>query len=274
MIPISQEECRDLQISMLKEIDSFCKTHNLTYFMAFGTLIGAVRHKGFIPWDDDIDIMMPRKDYESFERLFPSGEKYRFLTMNNTHNYPYAFGKVIDARTIKKEPLRARYQVIGLDIDVFPIDNYPEDLEEAKEWCRLISSRQVALNKTFLPFSKSKKLLYSLTKNAKIATRHLLDDLGICSVKQLVSQIDTLSQKYNRKDSKYCGIAAISTYGVRKRNRKEIYSSSVDLSFEGFLFSAPIGYHEYLTDVYGDYMQLPPVDKRITHHVNQIFWKR
>ena len=114
-------------MSMLKEIDSFCRTNGITYYLAFGTLLGAVRHQGFIPWDDDIDIMMPRKDYERFEQAFSSVKNYRFLTKNNTENFPYPYGKVIDTRTVKKEPLRTRYQVIGLDIDVFPIDNYPNE---------------------------------------------------------------------------------------------------------------------------------------------------
>ena len=273
MIPISQAECREIQISMLKEIDSVCRTNGITYYLAFGTLLGAIRHKGFIPWDDDVDIMMPRKDYEMFERLFPSDNVFRFLTKNNTNNFPYAFGKVIDTRTVKEEPLRVKYQVIGMDIDVFPIDNYPSNLEEAKHWCRNITDTQRKLNKTFSKYSKGRTFIRTLAKNSILAIHHLCDDLGICTVKDLVSQIDSLSQKYNSIDTGYCGIASISTYGERKRNRKEIYASSIDVSFEGSLFSAPIGYDEYLTDTYGDYMQLPPIDKRKTHHLNTVYWK-
>ena len=152
MIPITQEECRRLQVSMLKEIDSFCRTNAISYFLAFGTLLGAIRHRGFIPWDDDVDIMMPRKDYEKFMILFPSKGRIRFLTAQNTENYPYAFGKVIDTHTIKIEPLRSKYQVIGLDVDVFPIDNYPEDFEETKRWCHSISVTQKKMNGIFGPF--------------------------------------------------------------------------------------------------------------------------
>lgn len=273
MTPLTQKESREIQMSMLKEIDSFCRTNGITYYLAFGTLLGAVRHQGFIPWDDDIDIMMPRKDYERFEQAFSSVKNYRFLTKNNTENFPYPFGKVIDTRTVKKEPLRTRYQVIGLDIDVFPIDNYPNESEEAKRWCQKISSTQKTLYKTFVPYSKGRTIFRTIVKNTITAFFHLIDDLGICSVKRLVSKIDAVSQQYNSLETKYCGIAVISTYGERKRNRKEIYASSVDVPFEGSLFSAPIGYDEYLTDTYGDYMQLPPIEKRKTHHLNMVYWK-
>lgn len=273
MIPVSQAECREIQMSMLKEIDSFCRTNGITYYLAFGTLLGAVRHQGFIPWDDDVDIMMPRKDYERFELLFPTDQVFRFLTRNNTQNFPYAFGKVIDTRTVKKEPLRERYQVIGMDIDVFPIDNYPTSAEEAKQWCLTITKTQSKLNKTFSKYSKGRTFIRSLAKNTIVAIHRLNDDLGVCTVNDLVSQIDSLAQKYNSVETGYCGIASISTYGERKRNKKEVYASSVDVRFEGSLFPAPVGYDEYLTDTYGDYMQLPPLEKRITHHQNTVYWK-
>lgn len=270
---ISKEESREIQIAMLKEIDSFCKNNDIVYYLAFGTLLGAVRHKGFIPWDDDVDIMMPRKDYETFERLFPSDGQYRFLTRNNTINYPYAYGKVIDTRTKKEEPLRAKYQVIGIDIDVFPIDNYPNSLDETKEWCYTIRRTQNRLNRTFVKYSMGNNFFRTIAKTIILTFYRLLDDIGICSVKGLVSKIDLISQEYNSIETNYCGIASISTYGERKRNRCLIFESSIDIPFEDSLFPAPIGYDEYLTDIYGDYMQLPPIEKRVTHHCNNVYWK-
>ena len=270
---IDLEERKILQLEMMKEVDSFCRKNNLTYYLAFGTLLGAVRHKGYIPWDDDVDIMMPRKDYEILERYFPFNGKYRFLTRNNTENYPYAYGKLIDIRTIKEEPLRSKYQVIGIDIDIFPIDNYPDNIDEAKEWCQTITLTQRRLNWTFAQFSRGRSPLRTIVKNLIIASFHFLDETGICSVMKLVSKIDKISQKYNVIDTNYCGISSISTYGVRKRNRKEVFKSVIEVDFEGYKFLAPSGYDEYLSDIYGDYMQLPSIEERKTHHISIIYWK-
>jgi len=273
MREIGFEERKKLQLDILKEVDFFCNEHNLTYYLSFGTLIGAVRHKGYIPWDDDVDIMMPRKDYEQLVKLFPSDGNYRFLTHHNTKNYPYAFGKIVDVRTVKNEPIRPKYQVIGLDIDVFPIDNYPDDLEEAKRWSEKIAKTQKMLNMQFAQFAKGRNLIRTILRNVLIAFRHLFDDMGFCSVNKIVIKLDNLSQKYNSIETNYCGVAAIMTYGVRKRNRKEVFCDVIKIDFEGEKFHAPVGYDEYLSDIYGDYMQLPPENKRKTHHRNKVYWK-
>lgn len=273
MKEIGLEERKKLQLEMMDEVDSFCRKNNLTYYLAFGSLIGAVRHKGYIPWDDDMDIMMPRDDYNKFAALFPRDGIYRFLVPGITQNYPYAFGKIIDIRTVKNEPIRSKYQVIGLDVDVFPIDNYPDNLDEAVMWCEDISRTQKKLNKQFARFSKGRNIVRTIAKNMIICFWNTLDSLGICTVNKTVLQLDKLSTKYNTKETNYCGISAISTYGVRKRNRKLVFDSAIEMDFEGHKYFAPSGYDEYLTDTYGDYMQLPPVEKRKTHHINKVYWK-
>ena len=273
MREIDLEERKKLQLEMMDEVDSFCRKNNLSYYLAFGTLIGAIRHKGFIPWDDDMDIMMLRDDYNKFATLFPQEGNYRFLFPGLINNYPYAFGKIIDIRTVKNEPIRSKYQVIGLDIDVFPIDNYPDDHTVAEKWCEEISRTQRLLNKQLARFSKGRNIVRTIVKNTIIAFLNTLDYLGIFTVNKTVLKLDNLSRKYNTKDVNYCGISSISTYGVRKRNRKQIFDSAIEVDFEGRKYFAPSGYDEYLKDTYGDYMQLPPLEKRKTHHVNRVYWK-
>lgn len=273
MREIGLEERKKLQLEMMDEVDSFCRKNNLTYYLAFGTLIGAIRHKGYIPWDDDMDIMMPRDDYNKFAALFPREGFYRFLVPGMVNNYPYAFGKIIDIRTVKKEPIRRKYQVIGLDIDVFPIDNYPYDIDEAEKWCDDISRTQKLLNKQFALFAKGSTFFRTIVKNTIICFWNILDYLGIYTVNKSVLKLDKLSKKYNTKETNYCGISSISTYGVRKRNRKQVFDSAIEMEFEGRNYLVPSGYDEYLKDTYGDYMQLPPVEKRKTHHINRVYWK-
>ena len=273
MKEIGFEERKKLQLDILKEIDSFCRANNITYYLAFGTLLGAIRHKGYIPWDDDIDIMMPRKDYVKLLELYPSDGRYRFLTSHNTKNFPYAFGKVIDTLTIKNEAIRPKYQMIGLDIDIFPIDNYPDDIDEAKSWSQDIKSLQDKMHHLMAQHAKGRNIQRTIVRNVLISFRHLIDDMGICTVSRYVGCIEALSQRYNEKQTNYCGIVSLATYGIKKRNRKEVYASAVDVDFEGNKFLAPAGYDEYLKDVYGDYMQLPPIEKRKTHHSNKVYWK-
>lgn len=273
MKEIGLEERKKILLDMMKEVDSFCRGHNLTYYLAFGTLIGAVRHKGYIPWDDDVDIMMPRKDYEELEKIFPVDGIYRFLTSNNTKNYPYSYGKIIDVRTVKNEAIRSKYQVIGLDIDVFPIDNYPDDIKEAKEWCESIAKTQRVMYGLLEEHAKGRNLQRTIARNVLISFLYFLDDCRIMSVNKCVKKLEALSKNYNNNITNYCGIAAIATYGVRKRNRKEVFESPVEVEFEGEHFYAPKGYDEYLRDIYGDYMQLPPIEKRLTHHTNRAYWK-
>lgn len=273
MKEIGFEERKNLQLEILKIIDSFCRANNLSYYLAFGTLLGAIRHKGYIPWDDDIDIMMPREDYNKLLELYPSNGRYRFLTAQNTKNFPYAYGKVIDTLTIKNEAIRPKYQMIGLDIDIFPIDNYPDDFDESNIWCKNIRSQQDKMYRLLAPHARGRSIQRTVVRNILISVGHLIDDLGISTVSRYVSRIENLSQKYNANNTHYCGIASIATYGVKKRNRKDIYASAVEVVFEGLKFFAPVGYDEYLKDVYGDYMQLPPVEKRITHHSYNAYWK-
>lgn len=264
-------EIRSRSLKMLKYVDAVCKEKNITYFLAAGTLLGAVRHKGFIPWDDDIDIMLPREDYERLIKEFPNNSRYDFLTFHNTTNFPFAYGKVIDKNTIKIEPLRSKYQFTGVDIDVFPIDNYPEDLEESKVWCEEIRRCHRKILGICTTYVKGGSFYSSILKNFIILYKHFLDDIGLRTAQKYVKILDKLAQQNNSATSPFCGIAAISAYGIKKRNRSIVYSKTIELEFEGYYFPAPIGYDEYLKDYYGDYMLLPPVEQRISHHTYKAY---
>ena len=138
-------ELRQIQIGILDEVHQYCEAHGLRYFLSSGTLIGAVRHKGYIPWDDDIDVYMPRKDYERFLREFKGNEQYKLLNPAKEPHYYYTFAKVIDLRTRMVEDETVGFE-IGVYMDIFPVDYVPDDMKEREH------------------VFKSKKLLYKIRR--------------------------------------------------------------------------------------------------------------
>ena len=266
-------EIKQCAFDILLYLDTFCKEKGITYWLCGGTLIGAMRHKGFIPWDDDIDVMMPREEYNRLCSEFPKDGKFQLLTSDNTKNFPYAFGKIVDTTTIKQEPLRKKFQIIGVDIDVFPIDNYPDDLMAANKMSHDIEVEQRKLYSILANYSKGRNVVRTIARFLITAFWHITDDLRMSSAKKHISRIQQLSQQYNTTETNHCGIATIAHYGIKEMNEKSVYASSVEVEFEGHVFPAPVGYNTYLTNLYGDYMQLPPENKRETHHGFKAYWK-
>ena len=128
---IETEELKKLQLEILDFFVEFTEQHHLTYFLSGGTLIGAIRHHGYIPWDDDIDVMMPREDYDKMLKVFPKHDRYQVYCSETIENYPMAFATINDVRTFKDEwKFRKKCNVLCVNIDIFPIDNLPDTKEE------------------------------------------------------------------------------------------------------------------------------------------------
>ena len=274
MKEMSLNEIKNCTLDILKWVSVFCDEQNIKWWLCGGTLLGAVRHRGFIPWDDDIDIMLPRSDYEKLFRMFPNNGRYLFLTSENTNDFPYAYGKIIDTKTIKLEPLPKKYQKIGVDIDVFPIDNFPENDIDSFLLCEAIANRQDKLQRMLARFSKRSTFIKTIGYNLILFPYILLRKSNIVNVAKYTHEIQDLSQKYNGEETGYKGIIAIAHYGIKEKNESEVYAQTVNVVFEGNEYPAPIGFQAYLRRLYGDnYMQLPPIEKRVTHHSYKAFWR-
>jgi len=261
----TREELRQVQLGILDYIDAFCKKNGLQYYLCAGTLIGAVRHKGYIPWDDDIDIMMLRSDYEKLYELFnrDNDSEYELYSYRNRDDYFYPFMKVVNTRTSTKLYLSKN---AGVDIDIFPIDDMPDDEKKI--------NRLRARSKRLRRFIRFKA---SAIDGKKTFRRFVKSVLKICvpiSSKQLARKMDKNASQYNNDpSSKSKATMAWSAGFSESVMPNEVYQSVTYLPFEGRMCPAPSGWDTYLSMVFGDYMQLPPEDKRGGHDAFTYYWK-
>ena len=257
---------------ILLDIDGVCKENKLRYFLAGGTLLGAIRHKGFIPWDNDVDISMPREDYKKLIQVYenmPSSRRFGIIKMQKGSNYSCPFIKIIDKRTVLIDKARkTKTENSGVYVDVFPIDGFGDDYEEAK---RLLL-RYYSLGWNYA-LSKTKWTEYLLS-NLRYEIRHVINKARF-SLKGIDSLFDQLSDELSKMSfdsSKYVA----STFGLRKEKEiilQSCFADSIDVPFEGHSFKAPVGYDQYLRQMYGDYMKLPPVENRVPNHDIVAYWK-
>ncbi len=243
---------------ILEYFADFCEANNLRYFLAGGTLLGAVRHKGFIPWDDDIDIAMPRSDYEKLISMRDKFDgRYILRYWRWEKDVYYSFLKVEDTCTTKIEDVDSKFKYEGgLGIDIFPQDGLPDDLDKQHRiimgYHRLVAIRDY--NRVFVN-----------CKWKKYAVSFLNKVLFLVMPFEII--VKRYTEKYPYDRSKYvrsfCG-----RYGEKETYLRELFGEGTTLLFEGRSYAAPLHYHEYLTQMYGDYMQLPPEEKRVSNHSN------
>ena len=262
MKKIDIDELKQIQLQILDDVTAFCEKENLTYYLAYGTLIGAIRHNGYIPWDDDIDIAMPRKDYEYFCKNYNKNtSKYRICEFETDPEYLYAFGKVIDTETRLIENCHIKYD-LGVNIDVFPLDKVDAEGRMIKHE-QLI--RKIIFVKT-MPWDDKKSLLRNIILTAGRV---------VCSViplKSLIKYTINYGKKLQNDDTGYVSVPVEGAYNLAPWN-EELFKCAVPHEFEGRTFMIPNGYNEWLTSLYGDYMQLPPEDKRASLHDIEAYWR-
>lgn len=265
MREINLDEKKKIMLSLMDEIDSFCRRNHIRYFLVGGSLLGAVRHQGFIPWDDDMDIGMPRADYERFLRSFVSqSDHVRVICHENTDHYIWPSAKAIDDRTVLLEQDNPRH-AIGVFIDIFPFDYIEGTYEDAVKCVKSNEAFQLALTLKYLkvrrerPFAKNVCIL--LSKIFYLVPNQVL-------IRRINSNGTASPSVACRYVCNFCG-----AWGVREISEAENFEDTTELPFEGRRYLAPIGYDRYLTTVYGDYMTPPPKEKQTTHHDSIAYWK-
>lgn len=267
MTPLNIQEIQKVSYEILKLISDFCKKYQIKYCLAYGTLIGAVRHNGFIPWDDDIDIIMPRPDYDRFLHLFSNENKkeyYKLINHEINKNYIYNITRVYDSRypIIKDDEKNVP---MGIFIDIYPYDGLGNNankaimlLKKTRKYCDIIV--EITRNKKF-------KIPKELNYKGKIIYLTKYSFHKILGVNFYLNKLNSLRKQFSYSESEYVGpLMWFFTSPDKVLFYKWQIESYQQARFEDSLVQIPKDYDNMLKQEYGDYMTLPPEEKRIYQH--------
>lgn len=269
-IIVLQNKMKDLQLNILNifvEIDKVCKKNNLRYYAIGGTCLGAVRHQGFIPWDDDLDIAMPRPDYEKFlsiaEKELPSNLK--IFHVNQGKNYICRFSKVHDTTTTFVEKGMKIYQdrYTGVYVDIMPLDGIPENEEERKKYFyRLLWLSRFDWHRKY---EQNKILNADKGIRRKVFWKCIYPFLALFPANYFSEKYLKLQKRYPYETSTNLSY----TWSWRASKvifPKKDFENYVLLPFENVQMRCPVGYDNFLTILFGDYMKLPPKEQQVACH--------
>ena len=252
---LSEEEIKEVELGVMDYIHNLCQKENINYSLAYGTLLGAVRHKGYIPWDDDVDISLKRDEYDKLYQavLRDNDPIYKVVSWENDARYPYPFYRVYDARTVYENNYIENDIDLGICVDVFPFDYYAD---VNKEMVKLDTYRRLSVYTLYGIHSKNAGL--------KNIIRYLLVLVfRLTRVKTWNKKMNLLSMQANDNDS-------IDYLMENKRTstkfEKTLLDKVMDSPFEDRTYKIPEASHQILSAIYGDdFMEIPPVEKRVKH---------
>ena len=266
MRQINVDELKNIQLEITDVVMKFCDEHDIYCFLNYGTLLGAVRHKGYIPWDDDIDLGMLRPDYDKFMSLFNAeNTRYKFRCLENDPNCPSHCGKVFDTTTELYEPDRKTGLKLAINIDIFVMDNAPDDDKVLKK----LFIRQYIFRKLhfarILPVSApaNGNLIKRIITRCALLAAHIIPT-SIMPKNYFAVKLLEGSKRYISENTKRVG------WDGRAIDREKI-SNFIYADFEGRKYKIPSGYDEWLTTVYGDYMTPPSERDKASHHHFEAF---
>lgn len=282
MKKITVDEMKSIELNILVDVAEFCEEHGLRYYLCGGTLLGAVRHKGFIPWDDDIDIIMPRPDYIKFLTEYnKKTSPYKANSGINHKDWHTTFANVEDTRTIKINTNFGKFDQYGIDIDVFPMDGSPDNEKKRKRFWLINNVLTRIATLSVLSFTMSKYYADRDVSFLYIRTilRTGIKFLGIpfakliCTFFNLNQIVTKRAMKYDVDKSEYIGVSTFPHYGYKECVKGAPFLKITKRLFEGRYLNTPDNYDEYLSHLYGDYMTPPSKARQQSHHDFVPYWK-
>lgn len=266
---ITTEEAKALLLQAIAWFDDFAKSHGIRYSMHGGTLLGAMRHQGFIPWDDDMDIAMLREDYERLMEVMKNEHgRYQLVAPETNPKYLYPFGKLIDTQTVFVENTLDCGVPLGIGIDIFPLDRDTDDMALRAENKRRLDSCASMISFVMSKTAHTSKGLRLLAAKAmdlffaivgkRFATNRMLREL-----KRIYSHVE-----YNTYVSTYTP-----NYALKQHLRRQWMDHLVPMKFENLELPGYENADEFLTELYGDWRRLPPVEQQVAHHDFQAWMK-
>lgn len=263
---IDISEFKSIAYGILEYFKYVCEKYDIFYSLSFGTVLGAVRHNGFIPWDDDIDVCVMRSDYnkliDSFQK--ENDDRYKIICTEVDPSYSLPHMKVIDTKTILYQEGRRNNYQLGIWIDVLVLDNVPDDEKERSQFLRKLDKYQKLWTLLEYQPSRGKRKLRSYPKEVY---RRLKAFVYRYDSRKCARKLEQLAKKYQSVETKEVGVLSFFPYDRNKSifTREFIIDTTLH-QFEREVFPIPKDYDTYLTKIYGKYMELPPIEKRVSHH--------
>lgn len=259
MIELNIQEIKEREFQILRHFSLICKTNDIRYCLSNGTLLGAVKYGGFIPWDDDVDVFVHRDDYKRLMECYQDTGEYKLFSLERCEEYCFPFAKLCDMTTVKYEDGYINKVKLGLCIDIFPLDKWRFPYRKAIKQLKFERKLIVNLQYSNGNYGRGRNIITTIVRNVLIFFSKLKGARNICLKMQ---QIAEKSNGCNES----CGCVVWPIYGEREIVPKEVFDATVEVEFEGEKFPAPEGYDVYLRSLYGDYENDPPVERQKTHH--------
>ena len=260
MRELTLQEIKEIELQILKTFHAFCKENNIRYFISHGTLLGTIRYKGFIPWDDDIDVLVPREDYNRLLEIFRDTDRYQLFFFEKNEKFLFPYAKLCDMTTKKIENGKESELPLGLDMDIFPLDAWDNDPKKAIKEAKRQSKIRFKLGLTKLDKPES------LSWHKRTVKGVLMAFCKMRGSQHYVRKLIKEASNHPYEGSKYLGGRAWNVYGTRDILPAEVFDHPIEVEFEGETFWAPVGYDAFLSSLYGNYLPEPPPEKRKTHH--------
>ncbi len=269
--PISMEENRQILLKMLDTFAEYCDKHGIRYTLSGGTLLGAMRHHGFIPWDDDIDINMPRPDIERLYRISKGKIGEYSIIKPGQDKFTGSFYRIYDNDTVMENSLGMKnnkpvYNPVF--IDIFPVEGLPKSKLARKLYYETASILR-----------KMMRVAQRDNVAAKNTRQLILNYIGyypvrIFGYKRLVRWFQKYIQLFDFEKSDLVGVMSASKYKTQEVIDRKGYVNLIDVEFEGKKYHGPSNYDRYLTQLYGDYMKMPPLEQQKTHHTFKVYKRK